>query len=72
MFVVGDHGEIGNAAVEGVAQGGHLLDELQGDATITAHLPPERLGELLDPVNYTGLAGALVDRVLARGATRSD
>ena len=50
----------------------HLLDELQADAAITAHLPPQRLGELLDPRNYTGLAGAFVDRVLARDPTKSD
>jgi 3-carboxy-cis,cis-muconate cycloisomerase len=55
-----------------VARGGHLLDELQADATITEHLPPQRLGELLDPRNYTGLAAEFVDRVLARGATKSD
>src|SRR5690606_25517686 len=50
----------------------HLLDELQADAAITAHLPPERLAALLDPANYTGLAGEFVDRVLARAATPSD
>jgi hypothetical protein len=32
----------------------------------------QRLGELLDPRNYTGLAAEFVDRVLARGATSSD
>ena len=55
-----------------LAHGRHLLDELQADAAITAHLPPPRLGELLDPRNYTGLAAEFVDRVLARGPTNSD
>jgi 3-carboxy-cis,cis-muconate cycloisomerase len=66
------HHLVAAACQRALASGGHLLDELQADATITAHLPPQRLGELLDPVNYTGLAAAFVDRVLARGATNSD
>jgi 3-carboxy-cis,cis-muconate cycloisomerase len=66
------HHLVAAACQRALARGGHLLDELQADRTITAHLPPERLGELLDPRNYTGLAAAFVDRVLARGATRSD
>jgi 3-carboxy-cis,cis-muconate cycloisomerase len=50
----------------------HLLDEMQADPAITAHLPPQRLAELLEPGNYTGLAAEFVDRVLARAATGSD
>ena len=50
----------------------HLLDELQADAAVTGHLPPERLAGLLDPANCTGLAAAFVDRVLAQDSTRSD
>jgi 3-carboxy-cis,cis-muconate cycloisomerase len=66
------HHLVAAACQRALARGGHLLDELQADPTITAHLPPQRLGELLDPVNYTGHAAAFVDRVLARAATRSD
>jgi 3-carboxy-cis,cis-muconate cycloisomerase len=66
------HHLVAAACQRALAQGGHLLEELQADRTITAHLPPQRLGELLDPVNYTGLAVAFVDRVLARAATKSD
>jgi 3-carboxy-cis,cis-muconate cycloisomerase len=66
------HHLVAAACRRAVARGAHLLDELQADATITEHLPPQRLGELLDPRNYTGLAAEFVDRVLARGATKSD
>ena len=42
---------------------------LAADETIASYLPPDRLGELLDPANYLGHAGELVDRALAaRGA----
>jgi 3-carboxy-cis,cis-muconate cycloisomerase len=66
------HHLVAAACDRALARDGDLLDELQADAAITAHLPPPRLGELLDPRNYTGLAAAFVDRVLARGATKSD
>jgi 3-carboxy-cis,cis-muconate cycloisomerase len=42
-----------------------LSEVLAGNADVAAHLPPERLRQLLDPEHYTGLAGAFVDRVLA-------
>ncbi len=45
-----------------------LLDVVRETPEVTAHLPPERLARLLDPASYTGLAGAFVDRVLARSA----
>jgi 3-carboxy-cis,cis-muconate cycloisomerase len=66
------HHLVAAACDRALAHGGHLLDELQADAAITAHLPPPRLGELLDPRNYTGLAATFVDRVLARDLTKSD
>ena len=47
----------------------HLFEVLAADAEVTAHLTPERLRALLDPENYTGLAGAFVDRVLAERPT---
>ena len=43
-----------------------LLSELQKLPEVTRHLPPERLAELTDPVNYLGSAPAMVDRVLSR------
>ena len=66
------HHLVAAACHRALAHGRHLLEELQADAMITAHLPPERLVELLDPRNYTGLAAEFVDRVLAREPTRSD
>ena len=66
------HHLVAAACQRALAHDSHLLQELQADAAVTAHLSPERLAELLDPASYTGLAGELVDRVLARGATNSD
>jgi 3-carboxy-cis,cis-muconate cycloisomerase len=66
------HHLVAAACDRALAHERHLLDELQADAAVTAHLPRERLVELLDPRNYTGLAAEFVDRVLARGPTKSD
>jgi 3-carboxy-cis,cis-muconate cycloisomerase len=66
------HHLVAAACQRALAQDRHLLEELRADATITAHLRPERLIELLDPASYTGLAAEFVDRVLAREATKSD
>jgi 3-carboxy-cis,cis-muconate cycloisomerase len=66
------HHLVAAACHRALAQGRHLLEELQADAAITAQLPRERLVELLDPRNYTGLAGEFVDRVLARDPRKSD
>jgi 3-carboxy-cis,cis-muconate cycloisomerase len=66
------HHLVAAACDRALARAAHLLDELQADAAITVHLPPQHLGELLDPRNYTGLAAEFVDRVLARAATKSD
>jgi 3-carboxy-cis,cis-muconate cycloisomerase len=66
------HHRVAAACQRALAHDRHLLGELEADPAITAHLPPERLAKLLDPANYTGLAGEFVDRVLARQATNSD
>jgi 3-carboxy-cis,cis-muconate cycloisomerase len=66
------HHLVAAACQRALAHDRHLLEELQADAAITAHLRPPRLVELLDPANYTGLAAESVDRVLARKATGSD
>jgi len=50
-----------------VATGGEpLLDLLAQDAEISRHLSRAELAKLCDPQNYLGLAGEMVDRVLAR------
>jgi 3-carboxy-cis,cis-muconate cycloisomerase len=66
------HHLVAAACQRALAYDRHLLEEVQADPAITAHVPPERLVELLDPASYTGLAGEFVDRVLAREAIRSD
>jgi len=49
-----------------IAGEGSFLDLLAEHAEIKPHLDREALAALLDPANYTGLAGEMVDRVLAR------
>jgi 3-carboxy-cis,cis-muconate cycloisomerase len=43
-----------------------LLDLLCENAEITQHVDRAGLAKLCDPANYLGLAGVMVDRVLAR------
>jgi 3-carboxy-cis,cis-muconate cycloisomerase len=46
----------------------HLRDVIGEDEQLSQHLSPEELDRLFDPANYTGEAGAFVDRVLASQA----
>jgi 3-carboxy-cis,cis-muconate cycloisomerase len=48
-----------------------LLDLLAQDAEILRHLSRAELAKLCDPQNYLGLAGEMVDRVLARERSRA-
>ena len=51
------------------AAGQRPLREVIGeDAELSRHLSPDELDRLFDPANYTGEAGAFVDRVLASHA----
>ena len=43
----------------------HLRDVLAEEAQVLKHLTDADLDRLLDPNNYTGMAGQMVDRVLA-------
>jgi 3-carboxy-cis,cis-muconate cycloisomerase len=43
----------------------HLRDVLAEEAQVLEHLSDADLDRLLDPSNYTGMAGQMVDRVLA-------
>ncbi|HVC43478.1 MAG TPA: 3-carboxy-cis,cis-muconate cycloisomerase [Candidatus Binataceae bacterium] len=47
-----------------------FIDLLAADPEVAAHLDRPALARLLDPANYLGLAGAMVDRVLARRPPR--
>ncbi|WP_135467202.1 3-carboxy-cis,cis-muconate cycloisomerase [Crenalkalicoccus roseus] len=51
---------------EVIAGKGGFLDLLAEHPEIRPHMGREQLVALLDPANYTGLAGEMVDRVLAR------
>jgi 3-carboxy-cis,cis-muconate cycloisomerase len=48
-----------------VTKGRPLLDLLKEDAEISKAATPQQLAELTDPARYLGLAGEMVDRVLA-------
>jgi 3-carboxy-cis,cis-muconate cycloisomerase len=49
-----------------ISSGRSFLDLLAEDREIAAHLDRAALARLVDPANYLGLAGVMVDRVLAR------
>ncbi len=49
-----------------IAEDRRLLDLLSSDAEVSRHLDRAALARLCDPANYLGLAGEMVDRVLAR------
>ena len=59
------HHLVADACRQAAGSGRHLLEVLAASPEVTRELAPERLRELIDPENYTGLAGAFVDRVLA-------
>jgi 3-carboxy-cis,cis-muconate cycloisomerase len=47
-----------------ITTGGSFLDLLAADPEIAPHMSRDALAKLVDPANYLGLAGAMVDRVL--------
>ena len=53
------------ASKRAVAEHRHLRDVLAEDDEVMAHLQPTDLDGLFDPLGYSGLAVALIDRVLA-------
>ena len=53
---------------EVAATGVPLVELLAKNAEITQHLQRPALEKLCDPANYLGLAGEMVDRVLAAEA----
>ena len=48
-----------------IAGKGTFLDLLAANPDISAHMDRKQLAALLDPANYCGLSGEMVDRVLA-------
>jgi 3-carboxy-cis,cis-muconate cycloisomerase len=59
------HKLVEQASQQAAASGRHLREVLGDDAQVTQHLPGDELDRLFDPANYSGEAGAFVDRVLA-------
>lgn len=62
------HHIVYDACVRVRDSGGTLLSALQADAKVTAHLSAGEIAAALDPANYLGSAGAMVDRVLGANA----
>jgi 3-carboxy-cis,cis-muconate cycloisomerase len=60
------HHLVADACRQALESGAHLLEVLRAEPRVTAHLSDVELAALLDPERYTGLAGAFVDRVVAR------
>jgi 3-carboxy-cis,cis-muconate cycloisomerase len=59
------HDVVYDVCREAARTGRPLLDLLAQDAEISRHASREELAKLIDPANYLGLAGEMVDRVLA-------
>lgn len=59
------HHLIEAASKRAVAEKKHLREVLSADPQVTAHLPPEKIAALFEPMNYQGASQALIDRLLA-------
>ena len=59
------HHLIETASRKAVSEKLHLRDLLTKDAKITAHLSPEKIAKLFEPMAYQGVSQALIDRLLA-------
>jgi 3-carboxy-cis,cis-muconate cycloisomerase len=54
-----------------IATGRSFLDVLADDKRVAPHVGREELAKLVDPANYLGLSGQMVDRVLAAQSYKS-
>jgi 3-carboxy-cis,cis-muconate cycloisomerase len=52
------------ASKKAVAEKKHLRDVLAADSNVTAHLAPEKIAALFEPMAYQGASQALIDRLL--------
>ncbi|MBR1129821.1 3-carboxy-cis,cis-muconate cycloisomerase [Bradyrhizobium iriomotense] len=52
------------ASKRAVAEKKHLREVLSADSQVTAHLPPEKIAALFEPMAYQGASQALIDRLL--------
>ena len=60
------HDIIYEAAMESFEKRVSFADVLKRNLAVTEHLNDERIDSLLDPEQYTGLAGVFVDRVVGK------
>lgn len=58
------HDIIYESAMKAFEQRLPFEDVLKQNASVTTHLDPQSITDLLDPVQYTGLSAVFVDRVL--------
>jgi len=76
MFALGErigkqtaHHVVQDCAMRSVNEHISFADALAADPTVSSHLTQDDIARLLDPTHYTGLAGAMVDAVLAARKT---
>ena len=62
------HHRAEQASRTAVQTGRPLRDVLAADETVTRHISPQRLAELLEPANYLGQSTSFIDAVLAAHA----
>jgi len=58
------HHLIEAASKRAVAERKHLREILSADSRVTAHLSPEKIAALFEPMAYQGASQALIDRLL--------
>lgn len=58
------HHLIEAASKRAVAEKKHLREVLSADSLVTAHLAPEKIAALFEPMAYQGASQALIDRLL--------
>ena len=59
------HKLVEEAAKKAVEEKRHLRDVLGEDERVTAQLPAAEIAKLFDPLSYTGVADAFIERLLA-------
>lgn len=59
------HHRVEAACKRALAEGRHLREVVAADPELGSHFAPADLERLFNPLNYTGMAGAIIARVLA-------
>jgi 3-carboxy-cis,cis-muconate cycloisomerase len=66
------HHVVEEACRKASAEHRHLEEVLGEDARVTAHLTPDEIERLFDPLAYQGVAQAFIDRQIAASKTKID